>query len=180
MGSYTKSDQTGPAKEKDTRSFQEKYGKPLDRSKYAPPARKAYKWEPKPGYRMPQQSSKQAAKLASYEKGKRAKYGDTPDVCESCGRNDLGISCSHIVPRSHSFALVDYPANHKKQCFVCHQLTEEMRFWMLGDGLKIMELLWDGLGGIGRQRFWKAYHAHDGMNANLWKQSTFYNPEIHE
>lgn len=164
-------------KPEDTRTFQQKYGNPIDRSKYKFNLKRTpLKQSSKP---IRQQSAKQAKLLNSYEKGKVEKYENTPDVCESCGRNDLGISCSHIVPRSQSLALIDHPLNHCKQCFVCHDLTESMHYYQLNNGLKLMELLWDNLGGSGRQKFWKVFYAHDGLNQSMWTASRFYNPEIH-
>ena len=169
---YSKYDQLGPEKKKDGRSFREKYGKPLKKKPYQL-KRTPLKQSNKP---IKQQSTKQAAKLASYEKGKREKYDIDLRVCECCGANDGGISCSHIVSRSTSHALLDYPLNHVAACYNCHDDMECLRYYKLKNGLKIMGLLFDGLGGIGKQLLRKAlYHKdHGELNMNLWKMSPFY------
>ncbi len=123
-----------------------------------------------------QMSAKQAANLRKYETGKRAKY-DGVQVCSGCGANS-GLTCSHLVARSHSFELVSEPLNHECQCFNCHSLTESGQYFALKNGLKLLERLWSGLGEIGKQRFWHVWNQWP-MNQSLWQMSPLYDPEIH-
>lgn len=172
MGEYTKEQSAKRTpRERDTRSFNEKYGKPLDRSKYKFQAKKTT---------VKAVTAAQQRRLSDYEKVKREKWPEGFRTCESCGSSSDGISCSHIVSRAEAPSLYSYPKNLLAQCHRCHQLTEEMKFWQLENGLRIMELLCDSLGGIGQQKFWKMLYKYDGMNLNLWRQSQFYNKEIHE
>ena len=122
-------------------------------------------------------TTKQAAVNREYDKNKRKKF-DNSQVCESCGRNDRGISCSHLVPRSSCFDLISEMQNCEKQCFVCHEATESSRFFEIKHGLRLMNVLWNGLGESGRQRFWKAWHKWE-QNRTLWQHSPFFDKEIH-
>lgn len=132
----------------------------------------------KVGKPLKQITAKQAKNLAAYEKGKREKYEPDNRVCESCGRSDRGISCSHLVARSHSFELVSEPINHAQQCFVCSEATESGRFFELKNGLKLLERLWSGLGEAGKQRFRYVLNQWP-QNKDLWKLSSFFDSEIH-
>lgn len=125
-------------------------------------------------------SSRQAAKIRAYEVGKREKYSeaDGPTICTGCGRNE-GMSCSHLVGRARSFDLIDEPSNHESQCFACHEATESGRFFQLKNGLALLERLWDGLGVMGRQRFWQSLYQWP-QNRDLWQHSSFYDKEIHD
>ena len=123
-------------------------------------------------------SSKQSANLRKYEQGKREKYGTIPHICTGCDCN-TGLSCSHLVGRSHSFDMVADKSNHEMQCARCHDATERGQFFELRNGLRLLEKLWGGLGDIGRQRFWHVLYQWP-QNRDLWAHSSFYNSEIHD
>ncbi len=123
-------------------------------------------------------STKQAKNLKKYEEGKREKYETQNPVCSGCGRCDVGISCSHLVGRSHSFELVSEVLNHEPQCFNCADKTETGRFFELRNGLKLLERLWGALGEDGKQRFWYIWNQWP-QNQSLWQMSSFYDSEIH-
>lgn len=131
---------------------------------------------PKPKTKIRQVSAKQAKNLRIYEAGKREKYGNTPDVCTGCGRVGQ-ISCSHLVARSHSFDLVAEILNHERQCFSCADLTERGQYFMLNNGLKLLERLYNGLGEPGKQRFRYVINQWQ-QNLQLWEQSTFFDPDF--
>lgn len=117
-----------------------------------------------------QVSQKQAANLRAYEKGKAAKYEADNRLCESCERSDRGISCSHLVARSHSFDMVADTNNHLRQCFVCAGMVESGRFFQLQNGLKLLERLWSGLGEKGKERFRYVLQQWP-QNQDLWQFS---------
>ena len=116
-----------------------------------------------------QVSAKQAANLRAYENNKREKY-DGVQVCSGCGANS-GLTCSHLVARSHSFELVAEPLNHECQCHNCHELTERGQFYQLRNGLKLLERLWSSLGKAGKQRFHYVINQWP-QNQNLWQHSS--------
>lgn len=128
-------------------------------------------FQPKSPMPIKQVSAKQAANLRQYEKGKREKYQPDNRVCESCNRSDRGISCSHLVARSHSFDMVADNNNHVQQCFVCAEKVETGRFFELRNGLKLLERLWSGLGEMGKQRFRYVLNQWP-QNQDLWQHSS--------
>lgn len=146
------------------------YPKPEPRPKKQP---KPLKRTPLNTARKPiaQTSSKQRAKLAEYEQAKRQNYGqDEPCFC--CGRSDAGVTCSHLVARSHSFDLVAESLNFVPMCHACHDKTECGRYFELRNGLKLMERL-TGLGEPGKLRLRYILNQWD-ENAELWAHSALF------
>ncbi len=84
-----------------------------------------------------------------------------------------GVSCSHLVARSHSFDLVGEKSNHEMQCFVCAEATESGRFFELKNGLSLLERLWSSLGEAGKQRFRYVINQWH-QNQDLWQHSQFF------
>lgn len=121
-------------------------------------------------------STKQAANLRKYEAGKREKY-DGAHICTGC-ESPYMVSCSHLVARSHSFDMVAEKDNHECQCYNCADLTERGQYYHLKNGLALMERLWNGLGEMGKQRFWYIWNQWP-QNQSLWQMSSFYDSEIH-
>lgn len=123
----------------------------------------------KPATPIKQVSPKQAANLRKYEAGKREKY-DGLQVCTGCGTN-YGLTCSHLVSRSHSFELVAEPLNHECQCHNCHALYEAGHLYQLKNGLKLLERLWGSLGEAGKRRFHYVINQWPA-NQDLWQHSS--------
>lgn len=146
------------------------YPKPAPRPKKQP---KPLKRTPLNKARKPilQTSAKQRAKLAEYEQAKRENYSQQKP-CFCCGRMDRGVTCSHLVGRSHSFELVSEALNFIPQCHECHRLTEQGRYFQLQNGLKLMERL-TGLGGAGLMRLRYILNQFD-ENTELWAHSALF------
>lgn len=143
--------------------------------KRTPLKRKPYTFKkPKPIAKV---SEKQATKLKAYKAAKLVKAENEMICCQACGNPNI-CTPSHLIPQGKSDLHRANVKNIHWHCqYPCHDNCESGRFWMMLDGLSILEFLWQNEG-VGRQRFWKFWHDHE-ENRDLWQMSSFYDSEIH-
>lgn len=175
---YTKQMQVGPEKPKDNRSFRQKYGKPLDRSKYKFTAKKTpLKKSNKP---IRQQGAKKAKQRKNVAAMVSKKVENVALFCKSCGSTDSPLDPSHLLQQGRSVEYADNALNVHWHCRTrCHDLCENQHYYLMNDGLEIMTKLFQ-MGDKGKQRLRSALQKWDGLNLDRFQLSPVYPQYLEE
>lgn len=173
MTPYSKEQQVGSKKEKDTRPFRQRYGKPLvPKKKYflkqTPLKRGECKIRP-----ISAKKAKQKADVAAMV---AKKIEDTDLICACCGSSGNPLDPSHIVPQWFAPGLAARKDTVNWHCRQpCHDHCENQKWYLMADGLEIMTKCWL-IGGKAKEWLRRGLNKEGWgeMNMNLWKMSPFY------
>lgn len=167
---YSKQAQVGKQKEKDPRSFREKYATPIKKKPYEL-KRTPLKKSDKPITKM---SAKKARQRKSVAQKVASKAEETPLYCQSCGCTDSPLDPSHLLQQGRSIEYAANQINIHWHCRTrCHDLAENQHYYAMNDGLEIMTKLWQ-MGEAGRQRLRSALQKWDGLNLDRFQLSPVY------
>jgi hypothetical protein len=172
---YSKETQAGKAKEKDPRSFREKYATPIKKKAYE------LKRTPlkKPDKPISKVSANKARQRKTVAQEVASKAEQTPLFCQSCGCTDSPLDPSHLLQQARSIEYAAKAINIHWHCRTrCHDLAENQHYYLMNDGLEIMTKLWM-MGEAGKQRLRSALQKWDGLNLDRFQLSPVY-PEYLE